>query len=325
MRYSAVEIGGTVRQLVFGGTGGSGLAGLRNLDTVADPSVTWRDGRWWMVLGGTCGEDRVIKLFTAESATAKQGWRITTAEDDPGLAVQLADSPPPGSWDATGYHCPAYVRGFDASGAIVERIYYASSSAWESLYGPYQIGFLQRDGHAWVRHADPVFTATEPWERGTVLEPNVLYHDGTWLLRYTAGLADGEVAVVGLAQSPDGVGDWQRIGEPDPGYFDAHVIRSNIHGDPGFDLITARHPLDSQFTPEDGLWHARGENPVGPWDAAVQIVSTIDGADWHAAGVWKPTAVRENGQLVVFSTVAQKGENPYVPALGIGVYEASAG
>lgn len=308
------------RQLLFSGTARKGLSGLRNLDTVADPSVTRRSGRWCMVLGGTYGHDRVIKLFTAESTRADGGWRIATAQDDPGLAVELADAPPPDAWDATGYHCPAYVRGLDASGAVVERIYYASSSGWDSLYGPYQIGFLQLVDSTWVRRPEPVFTAGAAWERGTVLEPNVLHHDGRWLLRYTAGLATGELPVTGLAESPDGVSGWRRIGTPEAGQFDAHVIA----GEKGFDLITSRHPLDSKFTPGDGLWHSRGENPDGPWKTARQIVSTIDGTDWHQAGVWKPTAVRENGRLIVFSTVAQPSENPYVPALGIGMFEASA-
>ncbi|MCE7011573.1 hypothetical protein LWC34_53495 [Kibdelosporangium philippinense] len=309
-----------MQQLVFGGNARKGLSGLRNLDTVADPSVTWRGDRWWMVLGGTHGQDRVIKLFTAESTVANDGWRIMTAQDDPGLAVQLADAPTPDGWDATGYHCPAYARGRDASGAVVERIYYASSSSFDSLYGPYQIGYLQLMGDDWVRRPEPVFTASEPWERGTVLEPNVLFCDGRWLLRYTAGLATGALAMTGLVESPDGVSGWRRIGAPEARQFDAHVIA----GDHGFDLIISRHPLDSKFTPDDGLWHSRGENPDGPWNPAQQLVSTIDGTDWHQSGVWKPTAVRENGRLVVFSTVAQPGENPYVPALGIGMYEVSA-
>jgi hypothetical protein len=299
------------KELVFGGTAGQGLTHLRNLDTVADPSVTRRDGRWWMVLGGTHGEGRVVQLYAAEPDPSDGGWRIVTEPDDPGLAVRLTDPPPPDTWDATGYHCPSYARGVDATGRVVERIYYAGSSAWDSLYGPYRIGFLEWNGHIWERHPEPVFAAEEPWERGTVLEPNVRQHDGRWLLRYTAGLADGVRSVTAAAESDDGISGWRRVGTPDEGFFDALVIED----DQGLDLITARQPLDSVFTPTDGLWHTR---LGGAEQEARQILRTTDGTPWHNAGAWKPTAVADNDHLVVFFTAAQRGDNPYVPALGIG-------
>lgn len=310
-----------MKQLVFGAVSGSGLAGLRNLDTVADPSVTWRDGRWWMVLGGTRGEDRVVRLFSAESAAADSGWVIAAEPDDPGSARQLTAAPPSDAWDATGYHCPSFVRGADRTGAVVERIYYASSAAWESLYGPYQIGVLQWDGEAWNRCAEPIFHADEAWERGTVLEPNVLYHEGRWLMRYTAGLADGAEPVTGLAESPDGIGGWRRLGVRTPGCFDAVVAQ----GDDGFDLITARHPLDSVFTPAHGLWWSHGDVPDGGWGTARQLLQTADGTPWHDAGAWKPTAVIDKDDLVVLFTTAQRASNPYVPALGIGSLRLSRG
>jgi hypothetical protein len=217
-----------MKQLVFGGVSASGLAGLRNLDTVAAPSVTWRDGRWWMVLGGTSGEDRVIRLFSAESTAAEStaagsGWRTVTEPDDPGLAVGLADASPSDARNATGFHCPSYVRGLDETGAVVERIYYASAAGWESLYGPYRIGLLQ------------------------------------WEVRLGSGTSS-------------------RSSQP------------RRHG-------------------------SRTGNCCGPSDAT----------PWHDAGAWKPAAATDKDDLVVFFTVAQRDENPYVPSLGIGSLRLSRG
>jgi predicted GH43/DUF377 family glycosyl hydrolase len=263
---------------------------------------------------------RSVEVMPSRAA-ADSGWRIVTEPDDPGLAVRLADAPPVDAWDATGFHCPSYVRGVDKTGAVVERIYYASSAGWESLYGPYRIGLLQWDGQAWQRHEQPVFSADEPWERDTVLEPNVLYHEGRWLLRYTAGLAAGAEPATGVAESLDGIGGWRRIGTRAQDCFDTFVAQ----GDDGFDRITARHPLDSAFTSAHGLWWARGDAPDGVWEPDHQLLRTADGTPWHDAGAWKPTAVTDKGDLVVFFTVAQRGGNPYVPALGVGVLRLSRG
>src|SRR5262245_6859461 len=122
----------------------------------ADVSVARRDGRWWMAVPAM--RDQVIEIF---EAVLPAGAPLTSDEwqvgDEP-----LVPAPPADARDGTCYHCPSYANG---------RIYYASCPTW-SLYGPYQIGCLQWDGTAWHRHPRPVFTATEPWEHGTVLEPN---------------------------------------------------------------------------------------------------------------------------------------------------------
>jgi hypothetical protein len=45
------EQGDDPRALAFGGADGLGIAHLRNMANVADPSVARRDGGYWMVLG----------------------------------------------------------------------------------------------------------------------------------------------------------------------------------------------------------------------------------------------------------------------------------
>ena len=306
-------------ELVLGGVDGLGLTGLRNLDTVADASVTNRRGRWWMVLGGLVRGERAVQLHAAELPAGAEltdpRWRITTEPDDPKLAARLAPAPPAGGWDATGYHCPSYVAGHGRDGRVVERIYYASSESWESFLGPYRIGFLEWDGGAWVRHPEPVFVGEEPWERGSVLEPNVLYRDGRWLLSYTAGVGQGVRSAAGSAESADGVGGWQRTGTPQEDRFDAQVIRDGH----GFARVTSRHPLDAKFTATDGIWLAHGTDPAGPWPAERQLVQSADGTPWHDAGVWKPCAVTDRDGLVVFFNGSQRTDSPFLGALGIGV------
>ena len=56
----------------------------------------------------------------------------------------------------------------------------------------------------WLDQPEPVFTATEDWERGSVYEPNVLYHDGKWKMWYVAGSNQHDYLVQGYAESEDG-------------------------------------------------------------------------------------------------------------------------
>ncbi|MBP2338051.1 hypothetical protein JOF41_004229 [Saccharothrix coeruleofusca] len=268
----------------------------------ADVTLMRREDRWWMIMGELA--DPAVPRIDLRAAHLLRG--ATADRTEWTIVGQCAAPAPADGWDATGYHCVSYVRG-RSGGRWVERLYYASSAAWTDITGPYSIGFLEWDGSQWVRHPEPVFTATEPWERGTVAEPNLLHHDGRWLLWYCAGLSTDGTQVIGFAESPDGVTGWtgRRIFAAD-GEFDALVVASGT----GFDLVTAKHPLVAAPGPDDGVWWARS-GTLGQWPAPVRLVSTTDGTSWHRDGVWKPSLVREGDSLVVFFNGSRReGRSP---------------
>ncbi|MEV6491176.1 hypothetical protein AB0M20_21570 [Actinoplanes sp. NPDC051633] len=273
----------------------------------ADVTVLRSDDRWCLIMGELV--DPAVHRIDLRAAHLPRGAAVDSLEwtvDGP-----CASPTPANGWDATGYHCVSHVRG-RSGGQSVERLYYASSAAATDITGPYSIGFLEWDGSGWVRHPAPVFTATEPWELGTVAEPNLLYHDGRWRLWYCAGLSVGSTQVIGYAESPDGVTGWtgRRIFAAD-GEFDAVVV--DCGG--AFDLVTAKHPLTAAPGAGDGVWWSRADE-VGDWPAPVQLVSTTDGTPWHRDGVWKPSAVREGDDLVVFFNGSRR--EGYSPGLSVG-------
>jgi hypothetical protein len=52
---------------------------------------------------------------------------------------------------------------------------------------PTPIGFLEWNGKAWMDQSEAAFIANEDWERGSVYEPNLIYHDGKWKMWCVAG------------------------------------------------------------------------------------------------------------------------------------------
>lgn len=295
---------------VLGGSDQLGIAHLRNVDTVADVSVAEWDGRWRMVLGATSGDSPVIGLFSArlprDATPASPDWVVDTEPDDADVAKALLPPPPADAWDATGYHCPTHVR----AGAV-RRIYYASTSE-RTLYGPYRIGCLEWDGGRWHRHPEPVFTAEMPWERETVLEPNVVYAGGRWRIYYASGLTATKSAVIGCAESRDGLTGWRhRRLELDTDEFDAAVVEAPD----GYHRVIARHPAHRPVRPGDGLWWSSASRLDNPeWTPAVQLVDSVDGTPWHQGGVWKPSVVpdpkRPGHGHVFFNGVAFTGNRP---------------
>jgi hypothetical protein len=170
----------------------------------------------------------------------------------------------------------------------VERIYYAGAA--ENLWGPYTIGFLEWDGQNWTDQRTPAFIACEEWERGSVYEPNLIYHQGKWKMWYVAGSNQADYLVHGYAESDDGCGAWGKhivFASPEMKMFDFCVRQ---RGD-RFDAIWARVWLkDGPPPPETGLWWCKAGKPSGTfseWGPPTQILTAED-RGWHS-GPWKPS------------------------------------
>jgi hypothetical protein len=265
------------------GTGGAELL---------DASVVHRDGRWWICLAGQAAGYGPTDLYSASlppgAPLAATGW--TPTRNAAGDVAPLAGRSRSQAWDGNGgRHCPSYVTGWDpVERRSVERIYYAGAA--DNLWGPYTIGFLQWDGERWVDQPEPVFAATEAWERGSVFEPNLIYHDGTWKMWYVAGSAQENHLVHGVTESEDGRSGWsaRRIFAPPEMQMFDFCVRQRGNS---FDAIFARVSLgEGTPPPETGLWWCRAERPSGElaaWSEPIQIMTAED-RGWHK-GPWKPS------------------------------------
>src|SRR5262245_52063247 len=189
-----------------------GFAPLANVVELTDSTLALRGDRWWMYLAGEALGHEGIRLFSASlpagAPLAATGWRVTAEPDDPTRVALLAPSETSAAWDLRGgRHCPCYARGFDPRrGEWVEHIYYAGAA--QTPWGPYAIGYLEWDGERWREQAEPVFVAREPWERGSVYEPNVVYADGRWKMWYVAGSNADDYLVQCVSDSADGRSGW---------------------------------------------------------------------------------------------------------------------
>jgi hypothetical protein len=245
-----------------------------------------------MYLGGQPAGYGRTDLYSASLAPgaplSATGWELTRGTD--GALAPIAGTTASRAWDGNGgRHCPSYVRGRrPGGGEWIERIYYAGAA--DHLWGPYTIGFLEWDGANWVDQHEPAFVATEEWERGSVYEPNLIYHDGKWKLWYVAGSNHADYLVHGYAESEDGRSGWSkhvRFGPPEMKMFDFCVRQ---RGD-GFDAIFARVWVGNGPRPlETGLWWCRAKEPSGTlsdWGSPVQILTAED-RGWRS-GPWKPS------------------------------------
>jgi hypothetical protein len=259
---------------------------------VLDASVARRGDRWWMCLAGQATGQGAPQLFSAAldpgAPLAALGWQLT--RDEAGHVVSLAGQNASRAWDGPGgRHCPAYVRGWDPhKHAGVERIYYAGGA--ENVWGPYTIGFLEWDGHAWLDQPTPAFTANEDWEHGSVYEPNLIYHGGRWKMWYVAGSNYENYLVHGYAESEDGVTGWSShtlFAPPEMKMFD-FCVRERAGF---FDAVFSRVWVGGGNPPaETGLWWCRAESPSGTlsdWSTPIQIMNAED-RGWHS-GPWKPS------------------------------------
>lgn len=196
-------------------------------------------------------------------------------------AELLAGKPASYWWDGKGgRHCPSYIRGWDSEKEEwVERIYYAGAA--HGVLGPYSIGFVEWDGTRLLDQPSPVFTANEYWERGSVYEPNLVYHDGKWKMWYVAGANQDDYLVQGYAESPNGRTNWsqhQIFFSPAEKVFDFCVIRSKD----GYEAVFSRVNVSGADLPKTGLWWCQAKEPsskASDWSDPVRL---------SGPGAWKP-------------------------------------
>jgi hypothetical protein len=295
-----------------------GFAPLTNVIEVTDGALARRGNRWWMYLAGEAVGHEGIRLFSASlpegAPLAANGWRLTPELDDSTRIALLAPSEASAAWDLRGgRHCPCHVRGFDPRrGEWVERIYYAGAP--ETPWGPYRIGYLEWDGSRWREQAEPVFAATEEWERGSVYEPNVLYADGRWKMWYVAGSNQDDYLVQGFSESEDGRTGWsphEAFAPAEEKVFDFCV--QPVAG--GYEAVFSRvWVAKSEAPPTTGLWWCRSDTPSSnraDWSEPVQIMTAAE-RGWHA-GPWKPSwraSETDPRRLLVFFDGSYRKDEP---------------
>jgi len=261
-------------------------------DELADPSLVNRGGQWWLYLAGQQHGHGATDIYSASLAPAAplspHGWEISRGIS--GQLAAVAGRSLSSEWDGKGgRHCPSYVKGFDPhKGVWVERIYYAGAA--ENLWGPYRIGYLEWDGEKWADQSQPVFVPNEDWERGSVYEPNLIYHNNKWKMWYVAGSNYEDYLVQGYAESEDGTTGWSThaiFAPPEMKMFDFCVHQRGKE----FDAIFARVWVGGgDAPPETGLWWSRAPKPASAfseWSEPIQIMTAAD-RGWHS-GPWKPS------------------------------------
>lgn len=264
---------------------GKGYGSIASLRTLVDCTIAKRQDRWWMFACGVEYTSPEINLFSASlpegAPLSANGWMLTADAKDssrPELVAGKARSYP---WDGKGgRHCPAYVKGWDPEkNAWVERIYYAGAA--QSFMGPYVIGYVEWDGAHWADQPAPAFAANESWERGSVYEPNLIYHDGKWKMWYVAGANQDDYLVQGYSESRDGRTGWsshQIVFAAEEKVFDFCVIPV----EDGYEAVFARVNVSNADLPKTGLWWCRAKEPspkIAEWSEAVRL---------SGPGPWKP-------------------------------------
>lgn len=279
---------GTERKIFDPHDASAGLGGAELLDA----SVVQRGEQWWMYLAGQAKGYGPTDLYSASlpsgAPLSATGWHLTRSPA--GELAPLAGRNFSHAWDGNGgRHCPSHVKGWDPhKGEWVERIYYAGAA--DNLWGPYMIGFIEWDGESWIDQPESAFAANEEWERGSVYEPNLIFHDGKWRMWYVAGSNKEDYLVHGYAESADGVTGWSKhtvFAPPEMRMFDFCVRQRGE----SFDAVFARVWVKDGAPPaETGLWWSRADEPsssLSEWSQPVQIM-TAASRGWHA-GPWKPS------------------------------------
>jgi hypothetical protein len=283
---------------------------------LVDASVIERDGQWCLFLAGQPGGCGATDIYSATLdigvPLGPNGWKPTRNVD--GVLVPVAARDVSQVWDGGGgRHCPCYAPGWDpGTREWVERIYYAGAA--ENIWGPYAIGYLEWNGTYWIDQVQPAFVASEDWERGSVYEPNLIYHEGKWRMWYVAGSSQEDYLVHCYSESEDGRTGWRNHAMFAPAemkMFDFCVRQRGKH----FEAIFSRVWLKGGIPPQEtGLWWCRANQPspnLSDWGEAVQIMTGED-RGWHS-GPWKPSiafGLTESDRAFVFFDGAYRTSDP---------------
>ena len=166
------------------------------------------------------------------------------------------------------------------------------------------IGYAtSHDGKSWVRMSDsPVLSATEPWEKESVMAPHVLWDEkvGRYKMWYSGG-GQYEPDAIGYATSPDGR-TWLKhhanpIFRPDRAnpWEQSRVAACQVIPDGNFYLMFYIGFRNAYFASigiarsQDGIndWERHADNPV--------IRPGVTSDSWDYDSVYKPFALLSKG------------------------------
>ena len=134
-------------------------------------------------------------------AVSRDGINWKRTGDKPVLAPELP-------WEKKAVMCPNVI--WDEKDHIY-KMWYSGGDQYE----PDAIGYAtSSDGYTWIKKSEPVFLPSKccEWDSFKVTGSQVLYMSG-WYIMFYIGFKDVNHAMIGLARSRDGIGNWQRYPE----------------------------------------------------------------------------------------------------------------
>ena len=222
---------------------------------------------------------------SAASGSGYTGYNVGYATSTDGLSWTQNAAPvmsgTAGGWDVNGIYTASVLKDGDTY-----RMWYTGREA----SGLREIGYATSpDGLAWNKEAtNPVLTATNPWELGTVYYPNVI-KDGTGYKMYYSARAvnnpDNSPAEICYATSPDGIA-WTK---PDLGLFDFGGSTHNnivmaLGAAGSFDDTRASHPHVIKDGDVYRMWYSgydddgTSHDPKTNW--SIGYATSTDGIHW---------------------------------------------
>ncbi|RMZ57140.1 hypothetical protein APUTEX25_003597 [Auxenochlorella protothecoides] len=226
-------------------------------------------GVYWMFTAGGSQEEaplppRLARLLGAGAGELTKGWRtqpglamspnarvwarIETSDEPSGTVLPVGQS---GEWDAHFIAGPQVV----AAGPNDLRMYYYS---WDEGLGRFVIGLARsEDGFRWKK-TGPIFQGGEGHDAaGATAHCVVQDLDSRAFFMFYEAVAADNTRSIGLAVSPDGLGDWQRTPDPilraggegawDEGSAYQVLLRGGIKEDRIIVMMfddVARHPMN---------------------------------------------------------------------------------